>query len=213
MYREKSKKHAQTQYLYDTLKKQILMSQVETAASENVAQTLKTMANGTRPGTFNGIGVVQAGGHGTNAARERPSHDVPINENGVEQLHRHQRQGAGSQTSGDMAAMPPPDHIPSRHRLQSATPVHRTQLPGARPNATRSHIPLSTTRSTFGSEHHPPGTALRQSPAGSQVNHNSLGSGSGFGLTAGMKVGRSPHAQMDGIDHHERSHTRGQQYY
>jgi E3 ubiquitin-protein ligase CCNP1IP1 len=213
MYREKSKKHAQTQHLYDTLKKRILMSQVETAASDNVAQTLKTMTSGTRPGTFNGIGFVQARGHGTHAPREQPSNDIPINENGVEQLHRHQRQGAGSQTSGDMAAMPPPDHIPSRHRLQSATPLHRTQLPGTRPTATRSHIPLSTARPSFPIEHRPPGSTLRQSLTGSQVNRNSLGSASGFGLTVGMKVGHTPHAQTDGIDHHERSYTCGQQYY
>jgi E3 ubiquitin-protein ligase CCNP1IP1 len=209
MYRDKSKKHAQTQHLYDTLKKRILMSQVETAASDNVAQTLKTMAGGARPGTFNGIGFAQAGGLDVNAVRERQSNTIPVNEHGIEQLHRHQRQGSGSNTSGDMAAMPPPDHIPSRHRVQSTTPLHRTQLPGARPAAPRSQIPMSTARPAFVGENRPPRSALRHSLGSSHVNRNSLGSATGFGFTAGMKVGRVPDAQMDGIDHHERSYTSG----
>jgi E3 ubiquitin-protein ligase CCNP1IP1 len=213
MYREKSKKHAQTQHLYDTLKKRILMSQVETAASDNVAQTLKTMASGTRPGTFNGVGFAQVGGPGTNPARERQSNNIPVNENGVEQLHRHQRQGSGSYTSGDAAAMPPPDHVPSRHRMQSTTPLHRTQLPGVRPATTRSQIPMSTARPTFLSEHRPPGSPMRHSLGSSHVNRNSVGSVGGFGFMAGMKVGRAPVTQMDGIDHHERSYSSGQQYY
>ena len=213
MYREKSKKHAQTQHLYDTLKKRVLMSQVETAASDNVAQTLKTMASGTRPETFNGIGFAQAEVHGTNMPRGRLSNHVPVNDNGVEQLHRRQRQGSSSQTSGDMAAMPPPDHIPSRHRLQNTTPLHRTQLPGVRPAAPQSQIPMSTSQPAFLSERRPPGSALRQSLDRSHVNRNSLGSTSGFGFTAGMKVGRAPDTQMDGIDNQERSYTSGHQCY
>ena len=216
MYREKSKKHAQTQHLYDTLKKRILMSQVETAASDNVARTLKTMTSGTRPGTFNGTGFTRATSLGTNAGHERESNDTPVNENGVEQLHCRQRQGSGSQASGDVTAMPPPNHIPSRHRMQnirSATPVHRTQLPGARPVATRSQIPMSASRPTFLSEYRPPGSALRQSHGSPHVNRNSLGSARGSGFTTGMKVGCARDTNMDGIDLPERSYTGSQPYY
>src|SRR5271168_985086 len=210
MYREKSKKHAQTQHLYDTLKKRILMSQVETAASDNVARTLKTIASGTRPGTFNGTGFTQATSLGTNVGHERKSNNIPVNENGVEQLHRRQRQGSGSQASGDVAAMPPPNHIPSRHRMQNittATPIHRTQLPGARPAATRSQIPMSTSRPTFPGEYRPPGSALRQSHGSPHVNRNSLGGARGSGFTAGMKVGCARDTNMDRIDLPERSYT------
>ena len=212
MYREKSKKHAQTQHLYDTLKKRILMSQVETAASDNVTQTLKTMSSGTRPGTFNGIGFARSGVHGTNTPLERQSNRIPVNENGVEQLHRHQRQGSGSQASGDMAAMPPPDHILSRQRMQnitSATPQHRMHLPGARTAVPRSQIPTSTTRPAYLGEHRPPGSGLRHSLGGPHVNRNSIGSATGFGFTAGMKVGRAPDTQPDGVDHHDRSYASG----
>lgn len=51
LYRDKSKKAAQAQQLYDTLKKKFLMRSVATAASENVTQTLQSMAN-PRPGTY-----------------------------------------------------------------------------------------------------------------------------------------------------------------
>jgi E3 ubiquitin-protein ligase CCNP1IP1 len=208
MYREKSKKHAQTQHLYDILKKRILMSQVGTAASDNVARTLKTMVSGTRPGTFNGIGFTQAASLGTNACHERESNDIPVNENGVEQLHRRQRQGSGSQASGDVAAMLPANHIPSRHRMQnttSATPIHRTQLPGARSAALRSQIPMSTSRPTFLGEYRSPGSALRHSHGSPHVNRNSHGSARGSGFMAGMKVGCAQDTNMDGIDLPERS--------
>ena len=190
------------------------MSQVETAASDKVTQTLKTISSGTRPGTFNGIGFGQSRGHDN--PHERPSNHVPVNENGVEQLHRHQRQGSGSQVSGDMAAMPPPDHIPNRHRMQnitSATPQHRTHLPGARAAVPRSQIPMSTTRPAYLSEHRPPGSDLRHSRGSPHVNRNSVGGASGFGFTAGMKVGRAPDTQTDGVDHHDRSYASGHQYF
>jgi len=215
MYREKSKKHAQTQHLYDTLKKRILMSQVETAASDNVARTLKTIASGTRPGTFNGTGFTQATSLGTNTGHERESNGIPVNENGVEQLHRRQRQGSGSQASGDLA-MPPPNHIPSCHQMQNittATPIHRTRLSGARSAATRSQIPMSTSRPTFLGEYRPPGSALRQSRGSPHMNRNNLGGARGSGFTAGMKVGCAWDTNIDGIDLPERSHTDSQPYY
>jgi E3 ubiquitin-protein ligase CCNP1IP1 len=211
LYHEKSKKQAQTQHLYDTLKKRILMSQVETAASDNVVPTFKSTGSGTRPETVNGISFAQAGGLGVNAVGERQSRSIPVNKNGVEQLHRHQRHGSSSQTCGDVAAMPPPDHIPSRHRVQDTTPRHRTQLPSPRPAAIRSQIPMSTARPTFPREHRPPGSGLRNSLGSAHVNRHSLGSSSGFGFSVGMKVGRAPDTRMDEIDRHERSY--GQQYF
>jgi hypothetical protein len=43
MYREKSKKQAQTQHLYDTLKKRVMTSQVQTAASDSVTQVINSL--------------------------------------------------------------------------------------------------------------------------------------------------------------------------
>lgn len=84
--------------MYDTLKKRILMSQVETAASDNVAQVLKSM--GSRPGTHNDTGFLQTSNR--------------INEPVVEQPHRDRRQDSGS--IGEM--MLPPEIIPSRTRMR-----------------------------------------------------------------------------------------------
>jgi hypothetical protein len=216
MYREKSKKHAQTQHLYDTLKKRILMSQVETTALDNVARALMTTPGETRPGTFNSIGFTQAASLGTNAGHARESNGIPVNENGVEQLHRRQRQGSSSQASGDVAAMLPPSNILSRHRMQniaSTTPIHRTRLLGARPASMRSQIPMSTSRPTFLGEYRPPGSALRHSHGSPHLNQNSLGSARGSGLTAGMKVGCAWETNMDGIDLPEPSYMDSQPYY
>jgi hypothetical protein len=52
MYRDKSKKQAQTQHLYDTLKKRVMTSQVQTAASDSVAQAIHSMSSIPRPQTF-----------------------------------------------------------------------------------------------------------------------------------------------------------------
>lgn len=52
LYREKSKKCAQSQQLYDALKKKFMLRGVETAASENVTQTIQSIANQGRPSTF-----------------------------------------------------------------------------------------------------------------------------------------------------------------
>lgn len=49
MYREKSKKQAQTQHLYDTLKKRVMTSQVQTAASDSVAQAVNSISALPRP--------------------------------------------------------------------------------------------------------------------------------------------------------------------
>ena len=94
------------------------MSQVETAASDNVAQTLKSMSNVARPGTYNGTGLAHAGVAGSMAPRDRQANNISVHEHGVEPLHRHQRTGSGSHTSGEMAAMPPPNMIPSRSRMR-----------------------------------------------------------------------------------------------
>ena len=111
--------------------------------------------------------------------------------------------------------------------VASATPLHRTQLPGAsRPLVSRSQIPMSTAHhSVLSAEHRLPGTVTRHSLGSSHPNRNSLGSANGYGLTAGMKIGSAPttsispaeptlnhggghDAQMNGIDI-ERSYSTG----
>lgn len=134
MYTEKTKKHQQTQHLYDTLKKRILMSQVQTAASDTVNRTVDSLTSTSHPNTF-----------------ARP-----------EMLHTHQRSGSASNHSGDALVMPPPDRPRGSHRPRKSivslriaeltgaetftgpTPQHRTQLPGLRNTSVRSRIPTRT---------------------------------------------------------------------
>ena len=144
MYREKSKKHAQTQHLYDTLKKRCLLSQVQTAASENVAQTIHNISNG-RPDTFN------AGGTHTrcdfrppnmHGGRSMLSGQIPhpdtkytddkyvhADDRGV--LHPHQRSGSsnnGHRQRADeeaMNAMRPPQRPAAASRICLYTIVSR----------------------------------------------------------------------------------------
>lgn len=59
MYREKSKKQAQTQHLYDTLKKRVMTSQVQTAASDSVTKAISSMSNIPRPQTYGDASALQ----------------------------------------------------------------------------------------------------------------------------------------------------------
>ena len=69
VYKDKSKKHAQTQQLYDMLKKKVLMKQVETAASDDVTHTLQSINTQQRPATYQS----QPYGHGLSP--QKPASD------------------------------------------------------------------------------------------------------------------------------------------
>ena len=85
--------------------------------------------------------------------------------------------------------------------IASATPLHRTHLPGTRAAATRSQIPLSTSHGAFpNGNQRPPGSAALQGRGSSNKIRQSLGSGNGFGLSAGIKIGRPPGTSMSNIE-------------
>jgi len=245
MCREQSRKHALTRRLYDTLKKQNLMSEVRTAASDTVAQTVKSISNPAPPETFTGSNLPRLSGFGTSRNLDRQSGGIAVDEHGIEPLHRHYRAGSGSRVSAGAAAtsMPPPDLVPSRHRrtcepphsnnsyhhaltsnffpgnttTPAAAPVHRNQLPGtARTAATRSQIPVSTSRAAFSAgngqqQQQPPGSAFRRplASAGGILNGREAGA-SGYRLDGGLTVGRSPGtSQSQGHDARQRSFNGG----
>jgi hypothetical protein len=200
MYREKSKKQAQTQHLYDTLKKRVMTSQVQTAASDSVAQAIKSMSSGPRPQTFGE----------TSFEQPLPTNFQSNTQRGNKQYQQHSSRSP-SQSSrhahveDGTAAMPPPQgpmvgqhnrkdfrlkvHPPltSADGFAASTPQHRIHLPGtARTAATRSQIPLSTRA---------PATTLRQPLANTTNTRNSQTGSSGYGMTVGMKVGRAPRSK------------------
>ncbi|KAJ5453579.1 uncharacterized protein N7458_004535 [Penicillium daleae] len=111
LYREKSKKLTQMTNLYNLLKARAMKSRMETAASENVSQTLNTLSSRTGPT----VPPAQPGTSMPNIqkARTPKTPSFPFSPEGVEQLHRYQRSGTGSSKMsrlqpGGKSAMPPP---------------------------------------------------------------------------------------------------------
>ena len=207
MYRGKSKKQAQTQYLYDTLKKRVMTSQVQTIASDSVAQAI---------GSTSGIPAPQVFGD--------PAFELPQTSNFYPVAHggndRHQQTyhsrnsshpGRPVHAEASSSGMLPPQGPMGGHHprksfvlaaefslivldgLVSSTPQHRTHLPGTvRTAATRSQIPLSTRA---------PGVAQRQPLVNITTSRNSQSGSSGYGISAGMKVGRPPRSNVSADEH------------
>lgn len=195
LYREKNRKHQQTQHLYDTLKKKFLMNNVQTAASETVNHTLQSISSRTRPETYNGMPNMTV--HGVSDAHHHRS-QISKFDNGIEQLHTHQKSGSSNHGS-DVGAMPPPQlQMRASQRSQNintGTPMHRAPLgqpisstPG---HASRSHMPTTTERSYHTGY---PGSAQRTSMAMRQEFPAPTGRSatSNYGIQAGMKVGAIP---------------------
>ncbi|OJK04358.1 hypothetical protein ASPACDRAFT_55849 [Aspergillus aculeatus ATCC 16872] len=179
MYREKCTRFTQITNLYNLLKSRAMKSQMQTAATDSVHQTLNSLplpplaqsqshqSNVLPPSPFTAIATATASGAGVGAGAgaappmhmlththttlgssmppQTPLHRYPVDREGVEQLHRHQRSGTGSskgaatqnqkqKQKADAVAMPPP--LPPgrllgdpRHRETTST-QHRTRLGG-----------------------------------------------------------------------------------
>lgn len=114
LYREKSRKHAQAQKLYDTLKQKYQAGQMQSAASANVAQAIESIDAERRPETFNVLPDPRPRYPDTTTAPYiEGRHPRPSSLHGsIEQLHPHQRSGSsavGSTGAGDHLRMPPPE--------------------------------------------------------------------------------------------------------
>ena len=101
VYKDKSRKHAQTQQLYDMLKKKVLMKQVETAASDSVTHTLQTINTQQRPATYQN----QSYGHGI-SSQKTASENNQFEELAIPQRHKQPVARASFGHSEDM--LPPP---------------------------------------------------------------------------------------------------------
>lgn len=116
LYKEKNRKHQQTQHLYDALKKRVLMGNVQSAASENFNHTLQSINSQARPETYSGMPNIGAAGP-SGSHHQRPQ--MRQFDNGVEQLHTHQRSGSSNRGS-DQGAMPPPQlHMRASQRSRT----------------------------------------------------------------------------------------------
>ncbi|KAL8732534.1 MAG: hypothetical protein Q9166_002748 [cf. Caloplaca sp. 2 TL-2023] len=185
-FREKSRKHQQTQELYDRLKRKEMTAATQSAAFESVDDVLGNA--GSRIGhdrTLQQSFLSRQQGHGETS---RYAHD-----NG--QDLGHQRDGStGSGGSGGV--LPPPplrrpaafgNHIfggnnptPSQHRTQLGPRMQNNLQQGANRNASTivpglSQIPTPSQRLPLGRMD------------ASSVNRPNFG---GYGMSAGLKVGR-----------------------
>lgn len=114
MYREKCKKHAQMTNLYNLLKSRAMRSQMQTAASDTVSNTLNSL-----PGSRNEPLIMTSHNRPASQIPQTPSsrqpNQYPTNQDGVEQLHRYQRSGSGSSKGAkkrDVSSMMPPPSRP-----------------------------------------------------------------------------------------------------
>ncbi|KAJ5611238.1 cyclin [Penicillium lagena] len=163
LYREKSKKLSQMANLYNLLKARAMRSEMQTAASDSVSQTLHSLDRSSR----RALHPVPPGPPpmptASSSVPRRPlTPAYPVTTDGVEQLHRYQRSGTGSSkrvrtkdVDAAAVAMPPPtgrwpwnmrnrhhDRTPEKAASPAAKPQHRTRLPGpSRPPTTMSQFP------------------------------------------------------------------------
>ncbi|PYI11525.1 cyclin [Aspergillus sclerotiicarbonarius CBS 121057] len=148
MYREKCKKFTQMTNLYNLLKSRAMRSQMQTAATDTVSQALNSLtASRNDPSGLASIPPEASGPPQTPLSRQ--PNVYPVNQEGVEQLHRHQRSGTGSskgaKQKADNSAMPPPSRPmenPRKSNHPAATPQHRTRLMGpSRPSTAKPQLP------------------------------------------------------------------------
>ena|SRR5271170_1517836 len=88
--------------------------------------------------------------------------------------------------------------------LAESTPMHRVQLPGTanRSTANRSQFPLGTSRPNFlAGSHNPQGSSVRNNikNAGS-ANSYGMGNLNGYGISAGIKVGRVGSSGLNSVE-------------
>ncbi|PLN83920.1 cyclin [Aspergillus taichungensis] len=152
LYREKCKKFTQITNLYNLLKTRAMRSQMQTAASDSMSQALRSLAppqvepHATMPPLSN---TVPGPPPQTPSSRQQSA--FPVDTEGVEQLHRHQRSETGSSRGtkrrAAVSAMAPPSRPvgPIKNDLPQATPQHRTRLTGpprsSRPSTGLSQLP------------------------------------------------------------------------
>ncbi|KAJ5783148.1 hypothetical protein N7457_004922 [Penicillium paradoxum] len=134
MYRDKNNKLAQMTNLYNLLKTRAMRSRMQTAASDTVSQALSSL-NAPPPVSIPFSDALPVPSVPKKRHPKTPT--FPINKDGVEQLHRHQRSGTGSSKRARTqtpleAAMPPPSRPNWNERNGKGlnlAPQHRTRLP------------------------------------------------------------------------------------
>ena len=96
MYREKSKKHTQVTNLYNLLKSRAMRSQIQSAASDSVNHTLESLSGSRVDSSTPLPDLHHSLASHTPIPRSNQHSQYPVDHNGIEQLHRHQKSGSGN---------------------------------------------------------------------------------------------------------------------
>ena len=101
--REKTRKHQQTQELYDRLKRREMTAATQSAAFESADEVVGNVSSQQR---FNNS---QHHPTGPRSQAQRDLQALQVDHNGVEKVHTHQRSGSGN-NHGNGGIMAPPLH-------------------------------------------------------------------------------------------------------
>ena len=99
--REKTRKHQQTQELYDRLKRKEMTAVTQSAAFESADEVVGNFSSQQR---FNNP---QQHATGLRSQPQRDLQGLPVDHNGIEKVHTHQRSGS-SNSHGNAGMMAPP---------------------------------------------------------------------------------------------------------
>ncbi|OQV05030.1 hypothetical protein CLAIMM_09831 [Cladophialophora immunda] len=194
-YQEKSKKQAQTQKLYDTLKQKVMLEEMEPLADNDVTQTLQSISalpqSEMRQPATDSRQAFRPPDHLQMAERPTPRYNRL--QEGPERLHPHQRSGSIVSGRSEQRGMLPPERlrmlrIPNMVAT-SGTPLQRTASPAQpRPGVNQSGIPATGSHSPLPDSHHLLGSSRHQHNHSSKVANATL---SYSAISSGMKVGRA----------------------
>ena len=201
-FREKSRKNQQTQELYDRLKRKEMRAATESAAFDSVDEVLGN-ASGRQ-----GFVSSQYNSGGPRAHAQKDFRSPHGKRDGSQQIHARRKSGS-NEIQGGGAMMPPPLHRPGHNggnaldfgeqnhwsphtllivNLANAMPTpssHRTQLGSTAQSASRPGT--GGFRHPANMMNHTPGQ--RQTLANLDSNSTHRNGLSGYGMSAGMKVG------------------------
>ncbi|KAI1615049.1 cyclin B1 interacting protein 1 [Exophiala viscosa] len=190
-YREKSRKLAQMQKLYNALKQRAQAAEmIAPAASKDVEQTLQSIASVRRPDAGFAKPAPRPEIQPTvrPSLSERGNRPLDVGYGGVEPLHPHQRSGSSAMAAAQRG-MPSTATLPAKLATVgiSGTPLHRATLPGqARAAVNRSQLPVTAGRTQFTHEQRIPGSARPQPIHNSKVPVST----NYTGLLQGIKISR-----------------------
>ena len=103
-FREKNRKHQQTQELYDRMKRKEMTAQTQSAAYDSVDDVLGSRSH---PRSHDPLAPIEPYQSIPRPQGQRDVHHFPVDHNGIERLHTHQRSGSNGSRDNESRIAPP----------------------------------------------------------------------------------------------------------